>query len=120
MSKFFNNLQGAIGNSWEDVLLDNARRVSAPLATRMLDQIGLNTETSEPFKLFDSGCGAGVVASEVHRLIKPEVLQKSSILCGDYSEQVIGLVQKRIDQEGWVNTQAKKVDAQVNAPHGFV
>ncbi|KAK5657642.1 hypothetical protein OQA88_2714 [Cercophora sp. LCS_1] len=112
MSKFYNNLSGMIGASWEDVLLDNARRVSAPLAIRMLDQIGLNSATSTPFKLFDSGCGAGVVAAEVHRVVQPSVLAKSSVLCGDYSEQVIGLVKKRIEGEGWIGTEARKVDAQ--------
>ncbi|KAK0620148.1 S-adenosyl-L-methionine-dependent methyltransferase [Immersiella caudata] len=112
LNKFFQNLYSAIGTSWEDVLLDNAQRVSVPLVTQMLNQIGLNEDTSKPFKLLDNGCGAGVVASELQRRIKPEVLQQSSILCGDFSQQVIGFVQKRINEERWTNTEASTVDAQ--------
>ncbi|KAK4448443.1 putative methylase [Podospora aff. communis PSN243] len=112
LNKLFQNLSSTIGTSWEDVLLDNARRVSVPLVTQMLNQIGLNENASKPFKLFDNGCGAGVVASELQRRIKPEALHQSSILCGDFSQPAIGLVQKRITEEGWKNTEANVVDAQ--------
>jgi ubiquinone/menaquinone biosynthesis C-methylase UbiE len=113
LNKIFQNLSSAFGTSWEDVLLHNAQRVSVPLVTQMLNQIGLNEGASKPFKLFDNACGAGVVASELQRRIKSEVLQQSSILCGDFSQPVIGLVQKRINEEGWTNTEANTVDAQV-------
>lgn len=117
LDKFFRDISGVIGNSWEAILLDNAHRVSTPLVTQMLNQISLNETAAKPFKLFDNGCGAGVVAAELQRRIKSEVLQQSTILCGDFSQQVIGLVQKRIKEEGWVNTEANTIDAQVSPRH---
>ncbi|KAK0715216.1 S-adenosyl-L-methionine-dependent methyltransferase [Lasiosphaeris hirsuta] len=112
LQKLFQNIQGAAGDSWEETLLDSARRVSAPLAIRMLDQIGLNKDTAAAFRILDNGCGVGVVASELQSMIKPEVLQQSSILCGDFSEPIVGLVQKRIEEEGWINTEMRQIDAQ--------
>jgi ubiquinone/menaquinone biosynthesis C-methylase UbiE len=94
-------------------MLDSAKHVSAPIAIRMLDHVGLNKDTSTPFKLIDCACGAGVVASEVQSMIKPDVLQQSSILACDFSEQMVGITQRRIAREGWVNTEAKQIDAQV-------
>ncbi|KAK3311817.1 S-adenosyl-L-methionine-dependent methyltransferase [Apodospora peruviana] len=112
LKRFFENAGSLIGASWQDVLMDNAQRVSGPLATRMLSQIGITQETTMPFRLFDNACGAGAVAQEVHRLVKPEVLQKSSILCGDFSDPSVELSRKRAEEEGWVNTNAEKIDAQ--------
>ncbi|KAK3687430.1 S-adenosyl-L-methionine-dependent methyltransferase [Podospora appendiculata] len=102
----------SIGDPMKAMLLDNARRVCAPLASRMLTQIGLDSESATPFKLFDNACGPGVVAAELQRLVRPEVLQQSSILCGDFSDQLVGLVKERIVGEGWVNTEANQIDAQ--------
>ena len=114
LQKLFANTKAAMGNSWQESLLINAQRVSAPLVVRMLGQIGLDENTTEPFCLVDNGCGAGVVAAELQRLIQPDVLKESSVLCGDLPETMVGLVQQRIENEGWVNTRAKTVDAQVS------
>ena len=113
MGKMFRNVTTAVGDSWENIFLDNARRVSGPLAVRMLNNIGLNEQTTTPFKLFDSGCGAGVVAAELHHMVKPEVLQQSSILSGDFTQTMVDLTQKRIKQEGWINTEVRNIDGQV-------
>jgi len=92
----------------------NAERISAPLVVRMLKQIGLTADTNQPFRLVDNGCGAGVVAAELQRLIRPEVMKESSVLCGDFPESMVELVQERIKGEGWVNTRAERIDAQVS------
>jgi len=113
LQKVYQNMKTAAGNAWEDILLENTRSVSTPLATRMLSQMGLGKDTSAPFRLLENACGAGVVAPLLQRIIKPEVLKLSSILCGDFSDQVVELAKKRIESEGWVNTQATKVDGQV-------
>lgn len=112
LQSLFKDLKGAIGDLWEEKLLINAERVSKPLALRMLSQIGLDAETTTPFQHLDNGCGVGVVAAELQRLIKPEVLRQSSTLCGDFSAPVVELVNKRIKEEGWVNVEARQVDAQ--------
>jgi ubiquinone/menaquinone biosynthesis C-methylase UbiE len=112
LQKFFNNFKALGGGALEEVLFQNARRVSMPLATRMLDQMGLTEATETPFKVFENACGVGVVAPILHNITKPEVLKQSSILCGDFSEQVIGLAKQAIEKQGWENTEARQIDAQ--------
>ncbi|KAK4671539.1 hypothetical protein QC764_606750 [Podospora pseudoanserina] len=118
LSKLFETIDKTASSataSWEDVLLDNARRVSTPLVIQMLTQMGIDlygTKSVAPFRLFENACGAGVVAPVLQRTIKPDVLAKSSILCGDFSTPCIGLIEKRIKEEGWVNTEVERIDAQ--------
>ncbi|KAK4125712.1 S-adenosyl-L-methionine-dependent methyltransferase [Parathielavia appendiculata] len=112
LQKFYQNAKAAQGGAFEEMLLENARNVSAPMALRMLTQMGFDKNTSTPIKLLENACGAGVVAPMLQQIIKPEVLKQSSILCGDFSEPMVELVKKRIESEGWVNTEAVKVDAQ--------
>ncbi|KAK4159825.1 putative methylase [Cladorrhinum sp. PSN259] len=114
LDKFFQNINKmpTANNTWEDVLLENAHRVSTPLVMQMLNQMGINKDTATPFRMFENACGAGVVAPVLQRLIKPEVLKQSSILCGDFSEPAIGLVKRRIESEGWTNTEAQRIDGQ--------
>ena len=113
MHNFFNNFKTLGGKAFEKVLLENARQVSTPLATRMLAQMGLTESTETPFKVFENGCGVGVVAPILQHMVKPEVLKQSSILCGDFSEQLIELAKKMIEGQGWENTEARQIDAQV-------
>jgi len=114
LGKLFENVDktAATNKSWEDMLIDNARRVSTPFALQMLNQMGLGEDTAAPFTLFENACGPGVVAPALQQTIKPDVLKQSSILCGDFSEPSVGLVKKRIDNEGWINTEAKRIDGQ--------
>ncbi|KAL2132434.1 hypothetical protein VTI74DRAFT_3803 [Chaetomium olivicolor] len=119
LHKLYSNIKTAAGNAWEEKLLENARSVSAPLAIMMLEQMRLSGDTTTPFMLLENACGAGVVAPLLQQTIKHEVLRQSSILCGDFSEQVVGLTQKRIETEGWVNTEATRVDAEkTGLPNG--
>lgn len=116
LNKFFNNAGTRLTtNGFEEMLLDNARRVSTPLAMRLVNQMGLDGETNKPFRMFENACGAGVVAPVLQQLIRPDVLQQSSILCGDFSEPAVALAKKRIENEGWVNTEARQIDSQVRS-----
>jgi hypothetical protein len=99
-------------------MLEFVDTVSAPLATRMLQQIGLDT-MQKPFKLLDNGAGLGVVAAEVQKMVDKDVLAQSSVISADFSESTVELVRGRIEKEGWVNTEARVVDAQVGGgSHG--
>lgn len=110
LNKFFKNVGSLVG---PEVLLDNSHRVSEKLAARLLDQIGMTRETSTPFKLFDNACGIGATNFEIHRRVKREVLQKSSILLGDFTEGVLAMTEQVAKNEGWVNTTVQRVDGQV-------
>lgn len=112
--EFFRDIKTATGSEWEAVLLQNARNVSTPLAKRMLSQMGLGPDTTTtPIKFFENACGIGVAAPLLQGIIKPDVLKQSTILCGDFSEPVVEMAKQRIQNEGWLSTEAEVVDAQV-------
>lgn len=113
LHKFFNNFKLLGNNALEGIFFENARRVSTPLATIMLSQMGLTEATETPFKVFENACGVGVVAPILQHITKPDVLKKSSILCGDFSEQFTELAKRTVGKlEGWEKTEARRVDAQ--------
>jgi hypothetical protein len=121
LHKFFQNPNKTVGGNpgaWEQALLKSARNVSTPLALRLVSQMGLGNETATPVRVFENACGVGVVAPILQQLLKPDVLGQSRIVCGDFSEQAVGLVKGRVEREGWVNTNAETVDAQVRDTGG--
>ncbi len=113
LQRLFQNMKTAVGGDWEAVLLENARSVSSPLATRMLLQMGLGKDTNTPFRVLENACGAGILPPLLQQTTKPDIFAQSSIVCSDFSEQVVDLAKRRIESEGWPNTEAAKVDAQV-------
>lgn len=99
---------------WQAFLQKSMEAISKPLASNMLAKIGLNASATEPFKLLDHGCGLGIVAPVLMETIPRDVLERSSVLCADLSEKLVENVKDRIDQEDWVNCEARVVDAQVS------
>lgn len=106
-------LQAADGEEGQQFLLESLKSISAPLAAKMLSQISLGANTTEPFNLLEQGCGMGVVVPLLNETVPKEVLERSSVLCGDFSGPLVEVVKQRIEKEGWVNTRAGVVDAQV-------
>lgn len=80
----------------------------------MLAKIGLDASATEPFTLLDHGCGLGVVAPVLMETVPRGVLERSSVICADFSEKLVESVQGRIEREGWMNCEARVVDAQVS------
>ncbi|KKY31906.1 putative methyltransferase-like protein [Diaporthe ampelina] len=107
-------LESSQGEDWQDFLVETMRSISAPLARRMLAQVGLGAGTTEPYRLLEQGCGMGVVAPLLHDTVPGEVRERSSVLCGDFSAPLVEAVKGRISKEGWVNCEAQVVDAQVS------
>lgn len=99
-------------NTLEGRMLADVNAVSSPLANKMLGQIGLGKETTAPFALLDNGAGLGVVGAELQRLVDNTVLAKSSIICGDFSEAMVQATRRRAQREGWVNTEARVINAE--------
>ncbi|KAI5459744.1 S-adenosyl-L-methionine-dependent methyltransferase [Mariannaea sp. PMI_226] len=77
----------------------------------LLSQLELTSDTSTPFTLLDGACGTGVLTQQVQSTMPKHVLSESSILCFDNSEQMVGIVNKRIGAEGWINTKTAVLDA---------
>lgn len=113
VEELFRSTNTVTGNEWEAALLSTTRNISAPLAKKLLSQMGLAEDASNPIELFENACGVGVVAPLVQEMVKPTILKQSKILCGDTAEPMLELAKKRLQSEGWVNTEVKIVDAQV-------
>lgn len=98
-------------------MLELTDAVCAPLAAKMLQQTGFDA-VKKPFKLLDNAAGLGVVAAEVQKTINKDVLAQSRIISADFSEPTVEVVKSRIEREGWANTEARVVDAQVKRGGG--
>lgn len=108
-------LESSQGEDWQQFLVETMRSISAPLARKALAQVGLGADTTEPYRLLEQGCGMGVVAPLLHESVPRGAQEKSSVLCGDFSAPLVEAVKGRIAEEGWVNCEARVVDAQVGA-----
>ncbi|KAK7421736.1 hypothetical protein QQZ08_009824 [Neonectria magnoliae] len=52
---------------------------------------------------------------EIQDTIPKDVLEKSTILCGDNSEQMVTIVKRTIAAEGWVNTTATVLEVSITS-----
>lgn len=85
-----------------------------PLISPLLSQLGLTEEAAtEPFALLDAACGTGVLTQEVQARVPRDVLGRSSVLCADLSGEMVGIVERRVEGEGWVNVRTAVLDAKV-------
>lgn len=103
------------GKEAESDTLYMSRHLIRRLAAPLLPMMGLGPGTAGPVRLLDTACGTGVVVAELQgeNGLPRDVLAQSSFICADNAQGMIDLVQKRIENEGWVNVEAKVLDAQV-------
>ncbi|KAH8879304.1 S-adenosyl-L-methionine-dependent methyltransferase [Thozetella sp. PMI_491] len=106
---------GGSSATTEQERLQYMRQISIPLATQLLNQIGLDETTTASFTLADSGCGSGIVAEVLHTRISQDVLARSKVLCGDVVAHQVEFVNDMIKKSNWVNTEARIMDAQDTA-----
>jgi hypothetical protein len=99
-----------------DSFIKNTDAIMGRPAELLLAQAGIDSSTTEPFRLFDSACGTGALGAQVQRIVDRSVLEKSHLLCGDVSQGFLDILKKRAAKEKWVNTEIATIDAQVNAP----
>ncbi len=113
MKSIFEDLSKSLGEDWEVKLLAGVKAITAPPCAKMLQQIGLDDTRTEPFDLLDHACGPGVTAGEVQRMVRQDVLRKSSILSADTSAQMVEACRRRAAKENWQGKcDAKVIDAQ--------
>lgn len=97
----------------ENTWVRTSKTVIRKLATPLLPKMGLTADRREPVMLLDNAAGAGVMAQEVNATLPRVTLQAGSILATDFSESLVQIMQDRIKNEGWINTEARVADAQV-------
>ncbi|KAL9002550.1 MAG: hypothetical protein Q9188_004529 [Gyalolechia gomerana] len=91
----------------------NAENVTGPFAKALIQQAGLlDPSTHSQLIILDNACGTGVVAAAVHDLLDSSTKKRMKLTCGDFAEPMLQAVKERIEENGWVNTEARLVDAQ--------
>lgn len=105
---------GQPSSSFADDLIYISQTKMGLLANPILEQAGITKETKEPIALLDNCCGSGVLRQEVDKTLSKDVLEKSTFVCADNSAGMIDVVKSRIQNEGWINTEMKVVDAAVS------
>lgn len=98
-------------SEFEKGFLLASRGVIRGLISPLLSQMDLTKETTTPVNVLDSACGTAVFSQEIQDTLPKAVLAKSTFLCTDSSEQMVNIVKKRIDGEGWINVKTAALDA---------
>jgi DUF917 family protein len=112
---FAKGMQGTASSQEQLILV--TRTLMGHLARPLIQQMGITGEATteqQPITLLDSACGGGVVTQEVQAALGRDVLEKSRMVAADKSEMLVDLVKGRIVDEGWVNVEAKVLDAIVS------
>ncbi|KAK7952287.1 uncharacterized protein PG986_008015 [Apiospora aurea] len=109
-------------------LLHAMDRVMAVPGARLLAQAGLLPPVGddgdaapkdkqegrvEPFALFDSACGTGLITGLLQKQASPAVLRESRFVCADLNANLVDIVKWRAAADGWEGTvETAVVDAQ--------
>jgi len=131
LRKMFKGISKGIGNvtDWEERMVSGSfNKLGRPSIEALLRQAGLLTPPPaagsggvgaavgdpglKPFALLDNGCGAGGVCSMLQAAVPRDVLARSTIINADFSEQMVGISQRRAEKEGWINAEARVLDAE--------
>ena len=112
LTKLFESM-GEEKSAMAQSLVKTSQRCMKYLALPLVSQMGISSSTAEPVQVLDNCCGSGVVTQEIQAMLGKDVLDKSSFICGDNSAPLVGLVERRIEAEGWLNAEAKVLDAKV-------
>ncbi|CAI7615849.1 unnamed protein product [Penicillium glandicola] len=101
----------AYGNSFK-----RGEVVTRPFADMLVEQSKVAVESkanpNRPLVILDNACGTGVVSSALNSKLDDIAKKTWKLTCGDISSVMIEHTVRRIQQEGWLNTETKIVDAQ--------
>lgn len=90
-----------------------AQIITGAFAKTLIENAGLLNPGQDHLTILDNACGTGVVTASLHDMLDQTIKDRMELTCGDFSEQMIKSVRERIEENGWRNTTAKLVDAQV-------
>lgn len=104
-------LKGVHMSTLEESMLHASQGVIKDLGAPLVTQMRIDGNVSEPLCFLDLACGTGIITDLVQERVSPAVLAKSSFRAGDASEAMISVAKKRMEMEGWVNTEVGIMDA---------
>ncbi|KAL4949264.1 putative UbiE/COQ5 family methyltransferase [Aspergillus filifer] len=89
-----------------------ATMISDLHAEALVEQSGIAKSALRPLVVFDNACGTGAVTSTLYGTLDKEMINTWKLTCGDMSQSMLGYLQTRIVEEGWVNAEARIIDSQ--------
>ncbi|OJZ91759.1 hypothetical protein ASPFODRAFT_201619 [Aspergillus luchuensis CBS 106.47] len=93
-----------------------AEKLTGVFVAPLVQHSGLLSSASgtnkQPLVVFDNACGLGIVSSYLNSTLPEEVKRHWTLTCGDITELMVEYTKLRSEREGWVNAEAKVVDAQ--------
>lgn len=80
---------------------------------KLLEQAGVQHHPNNvQLTVLDLACGSGVVTESLHETLQEQHPASFQIVCGDLADAMVQAVSRKIEQSGWSNTTAQKIDAQ--------
>ncbi|KAI4233284.1 MAG: hypothetical protein L6R40_007122 [Gallowayella cf. fulva] len=89
-----------------------AEAITRPFAKDMIERVGLLNPGLDNLIILDNACGTGIVAAALHDMLDDSTKRRMKLTCGDFAEPMLDACRKRIEENGWMHTEARKVDAQ--------
>lgn len=89
-----------------------SERLTGTFAMPLVEQSGILSSKERPLIILDNACGTGVLSDKLHKSLDGEAKSSMQLTCSDISEVMLEIIKRRINEEGWKNTETKIVDAQ--------
>lgn len=90
----------------------HAEPITGAFARRLIQQAGV-IDSEAPLVVLDNACGTGIVAEHLLGMVDDRVREMMRVVCGDFSEGMVGFVRGKIGERGWRGVEARVVDAMV-------
>jgi len=90
-----------------------SEQATAPFATSLLKQAGLDSGKNGDLVFLDSACGTAIVSAKLREMLKPDELEGLKLVCGDCEESMLALTRDLVEKEKWENVEVLNVDYEV-------
>ena len=99
-------------------------KITGKFAQSLIEQSAVIADSKSnldrPLVVLDNACGAGVISSILHNELDDQIKRNWKLTCADLSEGMLEYTRHRMEREGWLNAELKKVDAQeTNLPSDY-
>ena len=89
-----------------------AEPVTGAFARHLIQQAGA-IGGEKPLVVLDNACGTGIVSEHLVEMVDESARERMRVVCGDFSEGMVGFVKEKIEEQGWKGVEARIVDAMV-------
>ncbi|KAL4797062.1 S-adenosyl-L-methionine-dependent methyltransferase [Aspergillus venezuelensis] len=89
-----------------------AEQLTSLFANPLITESGLATcSPAEPLTILENACGTGAVGSLIQKTLAEQGKKEWKLVSGDFSEAMVECARERAEEEKWVNSEVRIVDA---------